>query len=195
MRWGACNETLPAFRGCSKQSRFFFFFFFLLENTSAPHLVGTFRLCSSSPFPWAVCLSFWEKHSTHGNLHFLRQGMTRSPTPGCLVRAAIARFHLNKLIKGPALGIILRGQSLFLPGLGLNVFERNPLCLDGSGRFSCIKSAASYGVHGACSRGELGQDYVGRGATYLRDLERSEGWTGGPSPKLCLTRLMSALFV
>ena len=121
--------------------------------------------------------------------------MTRSPTPGCLVRAAIARFHLNKLIKGPALGIILRGQSLFLPQVGLNVFERNPLCLDGSGRFSCIKSAASYGVHGACSRGELGQDYVGRGATYLRDLERSEGWTGGPSPKLCLTRLMSALFV
>ena len=42
---------------------------FLLENTSAPHLVGTFRLCSSSPFPWAVCLSFWEKHSTHGNVH------------------------------------------------------------------------------------------------------------------------------
>ena len=121
--------------------------------------------------------------------------MTRSPTPGCLVRAAIARFHLNKLIKGPALGIILRGQSLFLPQVGLNVFERNPLCLEGSGRLSCIKSAASYGVHGACSRGELGQDYVGRGATYLRDLERSEGWTGGPSPKLCLTRLMSALFV
>ena len=140
-------------------------------------------------------LSFWERHSIHGNLHFLRQGMTRSPTPGCLVRAAIARFHLNNLIKGPALGIILRGQSLFLPQVGLNVFERNPLCLDGSGRFSCIKSAASYGVHGACSRGELGQDYVGRGATYLRDLERSEGWTSGPSPKLFLTRLMSALFV
>ena len=56
-------------------------------------------------------LSFWERHSIHGNLHFLRQGMTRSPTPGCQIRAAIARLRLNKLIKGPALGITSRGLS------------------------------------------------------------------------------------
>ena len=111
--------------------------------------------------------------------------MTRSPTPGCLIRAAIARLRLNKLIKGPALGITSRGQSLFLPELGLNVFERNPLCLEGPGKFSCTKSAAAHGVHGMWSRVELGQEYVVRKAMYLRDLERSEGWTSGPSPKLC----------
>ena len=48
------------------------------------------------------------------------------------------------MLKGPALENQWWGQSLFLPvtrGDGLIVFERNPLCLESSGRLAWTPSA------------------------------------------------------
>ena len=101
-------------------------------------------------------------------------------------------FPSNPRLKGPAL------SSRITIGRGLScVVERNPLCLKCAvgARLMWLLARAA-GAERGRERGSWGARTCVASACGMRgcfpDRKRSEGWTHGPSPRLCLTRLMSA---